>query len=211
MIWFDSLAGVPVHWGQWGSTGRRKLHRCFHAALESAMRDLWARCPWGAPDAILSGGAWVDKPGRHRLGTAFDLSGIRWSGQPVFECRLTAGCRDWKRYLAIESVLRRHLPQVLNWWQPDKRHKDHWHVDDRPVAGFQSDSHADVSFVQACLFHLWGYGDVEIDGRYGPVTHEAVMRGLSEVAPSLSPGDSSSWDVFLRSAALAGFGLAELE
>jgi len=207
VVGFSQLAGVDIRWGTWDRAGAREIDPNFKSVLDYALQALWDTCPWGKAKLILSQGARVDKPGRHRGGTAFDLTGISWADQPIFVCRLTESADDWARYLAIEATLRRHVPQVLNWWEPRGRHRDHWHLDDRPVSGFQPGSHSDVSFTQAAMAHLWGR-PVSIDGRWGPETAAAATGCMGELGGG-DIADRSAWDAFLESTALAGFGLAE--
>lgn len=210
MIRIMDLAGVSVRWGTWDKIGSRKIRKDFKDVLEAALFKLWDMCPWGPPQRILSGGAYVDKGGRHGRGTAFDLSGLMWPDRPVFSCIKTASHDDWGRYLAIEAGLRKGVPQVLNWWAPDRKHKDHWHLDDRPVQGFQANSFSDVAFLQASLTHLWGY-ELVIDGDFGPKTQHAAGAAMQELDFDGASDLQHIWNEFLDATIRAGFVQAELE
>ena len=84
---FEKLAGVPVHYDRlaapfgYGTRGKPHTFYCagtFEAALERCLQELWELCPLGRPEVITSAGAWVEKPGYHGQGRAFDLDGLFW-------------------------------------------------------------------------------------------------------------------------------------
>lgn len=208
LVTFDRLCGVPVAWGRWGRTGRRKLHVDFHPAVEAALDELFAVCPWGEPREILSGGAYVPRepvPGdRHATGHAFDLSGIDWSPRgPLLHLgsRAKRGAQSRRWLLACEAILRRTIPQVLGPWY-DRAHVSHWHLDDRPGAlGLQVLSGADVRFLQAALQHVH-HRPVAIDSIYGPATDAALAAVLEQL-------DDPTWAGALLATARVGYGLVE--
>lgn len=210
LVAFDHLAGVPVHWGYLGRTGSRKLMPAFLATLEQALSALWEACPYGRAEAIVSAGAYVPRPptpgDRHSTGTAFDLVTIHWPGAPPL---LAANAlTDSRRYLATEAVLRRHVPQVLDWWQGADHH-GHWHLDDRAeAAGWSPQSRSDVSFVQACLTHvLWR--PVDIDGVLGPQTQAALRSVLGELLVAQDVDTPAGWAALLDAVARVGWGRVE--
>lgn len=208
LIRFIEVAGVQVHWQQWGQIGSRRIEPGFLASLGCALDTLWTECPWGVPDAILSHGAYVAKGGWHGKGEAFDLTGIRWPGQPLFVCGDTRVNGDWLRYIGIEAVLRRFIPQVLGWHELSGRHRHHWHLDARPVSGFQAHSHVDVTFAQDALNRVWGEA-LAVDGDYGPKTRAAEARA-SERLFIQEFSDEDSWEEFLALTSAKAFCLYRL-
>lgn len=213
LVRFDRLIGIPVHWGHWGRTGVRKLRSDFLPALEGALSELRDACPpdWGELTGWLSGGAYVPPPHppRHSIGTAFDLSGMQFVGNDG--TRLWELWREHKAHpeqaLAVEAILRLHLPQVLGPWC-NKDHEDHHHVDDREDArGFQPQHPSDVRYLQACLSHVWRLDCGGIDGKLGPRTLAAYVRASDQVGIADSP--LLSWDAFLRATARGGLGMVE--
>ena len=201
LVAFRNLADVPVHWGQWGRTGERKLRKDFKAVLEVALEDLWHCLPTGKPAGILSGGAYVPPPHppRHSWGTAFDLSGlllVEHTDPELTRTREWDLIREWKRRpvdaLATEAVLRLHLPQVLGPWY-NAAHRDHWHVEDKEEArGFSSRSGSDVRYLQALLTHVWGLSPGPVDGVMGPRTVAAAAVAIG------GPWGSARWNELLR-------------
>jgi len=166
---FKALAGVDVFWGKWGRPGWRKLEPAFFAELELTLAELWEECPWGEPDAILSGGAYVPreiKPGdRHAAAQAFDLSGLDWSSGSGPRLRVSRRAKEDlpELMLGIECILRRGCPQVLGPWY-NAAHEDHWHIDSRAEArGWQPKSRSDVTFARACLHHIHGVEPGRVD------------------------------------------------
>jgi hypothetical protein len=89
---FEKLAGVPVHYDRsappfgYGTRGRpAKFHSelTFVMKLEQCLQELWEVCPLHQAQVMTSAGAWVDKPGFHGRGRAFDLDGIFWGDEEL--------------------------------------------------------------------------------------------------------------------------------
>jgi hypothetical protein len=178
----------------------------FLKTLGDAFQELWRVCPWHTAEAIVSAGAYVDRPrkpgDRHATGEAFDLVEIHWKGQePVIA---SLALRDSARYLAVEAVLRRHVPQVLDYWyNPD--HRSHWHLDDKAGAlGIQAWMRSDAVFLQAVLAHVYGY-PIVIDGQVGPETNRVLEEVLGKRAELVNQPEWFDW---LTAVAEKGFGLA---
>lgn len=213
LVSFSHLCDVPVHWGSWGRTDTRRLAQHWKPELETALDALFACWPWGRPDAILSGGAYVPKAGRHSHGTAFDLCGFAWSSGPLAHWMLAD---KWntapKEAIAVEALLRLHLPQVLGpqYWERDKRHelhggwrhRGHYHVDDREDAkGFQPRHSSDVRWTQWNLNEVWRPANARalaLDGRWGTKTARALATALEEIGEPAVPMDGSVWQAFLE-------------
>lgn len=203
LVRFMEISAVQVHWQRWNHIGPRQITPAFLETLHHAFNTLWAECPQGRARAILSHGAYVAKGGRHGKGSAFDLTGIMWDGQPPFICGDTYEADDWGRYLAIESAMRRHVPQVLGWDETSGRHRHHWHLDDRPVMGFQPHSHVDVCYAQRCLNFAYNAALV-VDGDYGPRTKDAEAEAFFGMCGTVSDcgfEDLGGWHAFLADVA----------
>jgi len=212
---FDQLAGVPVHWANWGRVGWRHLQLEFKKQLETALLDLFDCWQWGVPLGIRSGGAYPGrspkKPGdQHWKGTAFDLSGFKFKDEKngVWEWELVAEWKEEPREaLALEAVLRRHIPQILGPHY-NRAHRSHFHCDAVNVGGFQTRSPCDVRFVQACLLHFWGL-DVGVNGRWNRGTIAAVTTVLEELGHPMALTSPTVWGAFLESVWRWGFGKVE--
>ena len=181
MTHFSSLAGVPVNYARepvarYGTRGRPHSFNCtlqFFRKLEACFDELFGVTPLGLGDTITSAGAFVEKPGFHGLGRAFDLDAIFWPDRDFVTLRFPT---DQKFYLGVEAVLRKHFGTVLNFLY-NSDHHDHLHVDDGSDVGFVTSSKSRVLFVQAALTHVFAV-PVGIDGVYGPETERCVQTAL---------------------------------
>ncbi len=141
---FEKLSGVPVHYDRfppssgfgYGTKGKPHTFRAepgFIVELEGfvkALKTYSAR--FGPLQVITSAGAYVDKPGYHGLGRAFDLDGLFWRDRTL----VTKQFPDEPiLYVAVESVIRRHFGTVLNY-DYNVDHQDHFHVDNGTTVSF---------------------------------------------------------------------------
>lgn len=196
---FDELAGVPVHYDRsseagYGTRGIPFTAHCtesFEDTLNNAFEELWEVCPLGEAAVITSAGAYVDKPGMHGKGRAFDIDGIFWANKTFITKQYPS---DRPFYLAVESVLRKHFGTVLNY-QYDEAHQDHFHVSTRGEPGFVADHKSRVLYLQMALTHLFDI-PVSIDGIVGPETIGASRELLRR--RGLDDGEVGSDDEVLR-------------
>ena len=205
IVTFTTIAGCPV------SPSPRKIGSEFLAKLNTTFEDLWARCPWGRASKIVHMGAYVDRPDpkgidRHAQARAIDIAEIRW---PWPHPRISAdqpgamGGQATKltaHYLAVTAVFERHLGCVLNYWQPDGKHRSHWHLDDHREPGWNVAWLPSVRFLQAALRYVWAAEGLAIDGQFGPKTKAAlgdVDFGAAEQV----------WPEWLEETARKGFAL----
>lgn len=203
--------GVPVHYDRRtpGDYGTRGVQATFHATsefeakLDRCFEQLWELCPFGRAEVITSAGAYVDKPGFHGSGRALDLDGIFWADKTFVTLFDGFQNRDRRLYLAVESVLRMHFGQVLNY-DFNAAHRDHFHIDD-VAPGFRQNSKTATFFVQNALSFVLGQS-VGRDGVFGPQTARAVERALDDMDVSGSIGNLSVWRQFLSGVARAVFG-----
>lgn len=192
MIQINSAAGVALHYDRlpafpYGSKGQARSFECnpnLKTALDRACAELWHRLPEGKPDILLTAGAYVDKPGAHGSGTAFDFDGMWW-GDKRF---VTTDYPNRKvYYCGIQAVLMRQFGVVLNYHWPN--HRDHFHIDLSAPTGWRAGGKSCVMGAQTILRDVWGFNDLAIDGRYGTKTAMA-FEGIG-----IAPG--GQWDVFL--------------
>ena len=204
---FTTLNGITVLYDRKpGDYGIRGVARDFFATraierkLDACFAELEDVCPLGRPTLILSAGAWVDKPGFHGSGEAFDLDAIHWTDKK-FVCGefLT----DKRFYLGVDAVLRKHVPTVLNFFYNDAHH-DHLHADLGGAMRFTR-AESEVYFLQAALTHVLDI-PVGIDGDWGPNTSAGTERALTELGISGSIEDEAVWMQLLTAISSRAFG-----
>jgi hypothetical protein len=208
---------VPLHYdrlpGQYGTRGQPRrffMTADFHSKLEACFSELWGLCPLGSAEVIATAGAWVEKPGAHGAGRAFDLDALFWPDRTFITLHYP---NDRGVYLAVEAVLRRYFGTVLNF-EYNAAHRDHFHVDDLTAVGFVRQHRSRVLFVQMVLRDLFGR-PIELDGRWGPQTAGAVAAVLHRhgLGDANNPSDAAevgdllaaAWLPFLSVVARTGF------
>lgn len=210
---FTSLAGVPVHYDRppvsgYGTRGVAKRFFSdagFTSILERCFQELWQECPLGRAEVITSAGAYVNKPGQHGAGRAFDLDGIFWSGKGFVTLNDGFNAGDRKFYYGVECILRRHFGQVLNF-DYNADHRDHFHVDAAQPVGLRKGSTAVTVFVQGVLRRVYALA-VDVDGKWGPATDEALRRAATAAGMS-GVASVADWQKFLLLTARHSFGSA---
>lgn len=184
---FDHLAGVALHYARapvarYGTIGKprqSRLHPAFLRAIEYCLLEVWDTIPWGRPEALVSGGCYVEKAGRHGEGRAIDIDAIWWPEGPLITLN---ALENPILYLGVEAILRKHFGTVLDYFY-NRAHQDHWHVDDgSPVAWFES-SRSRALFAQAALVHVHGKS-IDIDGWVGSQTRGAMQDVLGLASAS---------------------------
>lgn len=174
----------------------------FYETLSGSFAELWPIL--GTPTGIISGGAYVEKPGAHGLGRGFDLDGIIWPGRKW-------NATEWKSdeakrfYLGLQAHFLRSFGNVLGYLY-NAAHADHFHLDDLVPPGFRSNSRAIVTFVQEALRVVHGI-PVLVDGDWGPATARALCNVLRVEQKAFPNGNE--WRHFLertRTLALASGG-----
>lgn len=217
LITFNNIDGVPIHYARlpvakYGTLGvgprTVRLEEDFHLELAACLTDLWVTCPWGKPDALVSGGCYVEKAGRHGEGRAIDIDAIWWDEYRVIT-------RDALQvpvaYLGIESVLRRHFGTVLDFWF-GHGHEDHFHVDNGQPQGWTGRAptvHAETLYLQAALRYVHGCkardgSDLDIDGILGPDTYEA-LSSVTQIVMHNPKDIGEVWNNFLQHTADLAF------
>ncbi|PYP89574.1 MAG: hypothetical protein DMF61_02580 [Blastocatellia bacterium AA13] len=200
LISFTSLAEAPTHYARepvasYGTRGLPHTFRCtseFLTKLETCFAELWSVAPLGRAEVVTSAGAFVEKPGFHGLGRAFDLDAIFWSERDFVTLRFL---EDTRFYLGIEAILRKHFGTVLNFLY-NSDHHDHLHCDDSTDVGFVRTSRSRVLFVQAAVTHVLNI-PVDIDGQFGPQTDRGIIEALEQLEITGDILETSVWLEFL--------------
>lgn len=217
---FNALDGTPVHYWRWtdGTAGTRSEQRTFastsqfHERLVAWVRELRAVAETHGGlrgmRRIVSAGAYVNKPGQHGLGQAFDLDEVAWSNGTISPYRRHHASPDRavvRRYLALDAVCRRHFRWVLDAGY-NAAHGDHLHLDfGGGTPRLDRGSRSDTAFVQmSCNAHLGAR--LRVDGVWGPATQRAFEESVRRLAVTGDPlRDAAQWRTWLVRAAACGF------
>ena len=163
----------------------------FKDSLETAFRNLWNIHPLGKAKRIFTAGTYVNKPGAHGKGRAFDLDGIEWllKDNALFKWNAKQYQTPFQRvhYYALYAHFRFFFGTVLGH-EYNSAHEDHFHIDDTTPSGYKPLAKSDNTFIQASLFYVHGH-QLEIDGVIGPSTRDAwesVMGSQEKIEANFS-------------------------
>jgi len=207
---FNTIGSVPTHYARqpvapYGTIGQQRNFRCtnlFYNKLEACFNELWRACRHNRPRAIVSAGAYVNKPGRHGQGRAFDLDAIFWNGNTFITNRFN----DYPDfYLGVEAILRKHFGIVLAY-NYNRAHQDHFHIDDGRNPGFGT-ARSHTLFMQGVCYYMLGMrfrGNV--DGNYGSGTRGALTEACKELGVPTPLNAPANWTRFLDAVAQRGIG-----
>lgn len=216
MISFNNIDGTPTMYMRTGD-GQR-YHTSFQAtqgfynALVQWIRDLrWISSDSaGYPDIefVTSAGAYVNKPGQHGAGTAFDFDEVKWLdrwSRPINQDHASGEIQLRRRYLALDAVVRRHFRFSLDGWY-DAAHRDHIHGDFGGLPTVcQTGSRSDTVFVQASMNNFMGSG-MAVDGQWGPITDGAFQESIDILGVPGNPHTQvDAWRFWLTRCAHHGF------
>ena len=207
-VTYSSVSGIPLHYSRDEFYGKRGRNLQFASTnrlkevLEKCFKTLSEESPFGKPEALVTGGLYVRKPGFHGRGLALDVDAIYWPNRTLISVLYPY---DTVHYLAIESVFRQYFGTVLNYLY-DRAHEDHWHMDLGTPPDFYTDSPSRVFYLQASLTHIHDR-PVLIDGVWGRQTRGATQEVLEEMALGSNIENMSTWQAYLRRTAKIGFDL----
>lgn len=209
---FDAIDSVPVHYAREpiAPYGSRGIHRTFWCdedlmgPLGDLIREIKENSPpgFGALECVTSAGAFVDKPGQHGRGKAFDLDGLFWEN-----ISLIATEQETKTalYLAVQALCNRHFGVVLGF-NYNRAHQDHLHFDLGRSVRFRTVQSV-TYFVQEAVNALYGES-IAVDGEWGSQTSGALTRVRNRLGVGpLSNADN--WRAFLLKIAVDAFDIAE--
>lgn len=210
---FKQLARVPVHYDRYptesgagyGTRGKPFSPRATERMVEAlgkCFADIFKQAPFGAGEVITSAGAYVDKPGHHGRGEAFDLDGIFWKDIHLVAIEYPAKPH---LYLAVESILRQHFGTVLAY-NYNLDHRDHFHMDLGTPVGFQKMSKSRVEYLQASLLYVHGF-QVDVDGVWGPSTEQVVKAALADLGLKGVLTNKQVWVDYLKATTPRAFAL----
>lgn len=158
----------------------------------------------------------------HAYGRAMDLCELwmyRWTTPTYLERILAFNARgqeinqgsvQWKWYWGGVASLMYHFNYVLHYYY-DSGHRDHVHADNA-VSGsgsstFSTSSATQKKFGQAALRYVWGYGDVVVDGAWGPISINRSNQALARMGRSGSLTSSqANWLAFCEGTTRFGTG-----
>lgn len=161
-----------------------KLDR-FSYNLAFAPPAWYGRLRW-----IGTAGAYVNKPGYHGLGRAFDLDIVQWRHagcRPLRYHHVSSKLARRRRYIAVDALARRWFKYVLNGFY-NAAHRDHLHFDTGGGAlVFNPGYRSDTVFIQRAANVMIG-ANLVIDGIYGPLTDRAfyIMKRRADVPHRVS-------------------------
>jgi len=174
----NQINDIPLHYARltnhpYGTRGEQRnflIEESFLGVLENAFQEVFNNCPLGIPEVITTAGIFVDKPGQHGHGKAFDIDAVFWSNETL----VTANFIHQKElYLGIESFLRKHFGIVLNYYYPN--HKDHWHVDISVPVDYNETSKSETLYLQLVLKYIYKE-EILVDGIWGRQTSGVVKE-----------------------------------
>ena len=174
----NQINGIPLQYARltnhpYGTRGEQRnfsIDEDFLSILENALQEVFEHCPLGRPEVITTAGIFVEKPGQHGHGKAFDLDAIFWSNENLIT---TNFIHQKELYLGIESFLRKHFGIVLNYYYPN--HKDHWHVDTSVPVDYNETSKSETLYLQLVLKHIYKE-EILVDGVWGRQTSGVVKK-----------------------------------
>lgn len=218
---FNAIDGTPLYYWRWhdGTAGRRAERltfastNVFYDRLVRWVRDLRTiAATYGGlqgMDRIVTAGVFVDKPGEHGLGRAFDLDQVRWANgaiTPYAREHASADRRTRRRYLALDAVARRHFHWVLDGGY-NADHADHIHMDlGGGIIRLDRESRSDPIFVQQVL-NAHQDARLPVDGVWGPATQRAFAESCRRLEVTGDPGVRTDvWREWLLRSAACGFG-----
>ena len=174
----NQIHGIPLHYARltnhpYGTRGEQRnfaIEERFLDTLKEALQEVFEHCPLGIPEVITTAGIFVDKPGQHGHGKAFDLDAIFWRDETLVTSNFI---HQKELYLGIESFLRKHFGIVLNYYYPN--HKDHWHVDTSVPVDYNETSKSETLYLQLALKHIYKE-EILVDGVWGRQTSGVVKE-----------------------------------
>jgi len=212
---FNNIDGTPTMYIRGGSR-QPATFSCtfgFYDSLVAWVRHLRAvsaAAGYAGLEFITSAGAYVNKPGEHGAGTAFDLDEVQWAGgticRPIGRDHENGAAAVRRRYYAVEATTRTTFRWVLDA-NYNAAHQDHIHMDFGgmpPVLGTGATS--DTFFVQALCNEFMGSG-LAVDGAWGPLTQAAFDQSRQRLGTTTGNPhtDQGAYGQWLNAVSARGF------
>ena len=93
----NNINDTPLHYARltnhpYGTRGQQRnfsVDETFLSTIKKAFQVVFENCPLGTPEIVTTAGIFVDKPGQHGHGRAFDLDAIFWQDQSLVTLNFT--------------------------------------------------------------------------------------------------------------------------
>jgi hypothetical protein len=215
MVTVAELDGVPLFYAR-GVPPRPQsfpIAPGFRDVLVGTVKSVRARAPqaFGPLVSITSAGAFVNKPGAHGKGRAFDHDAWTFKNvdiRPLRKDHAAASRALRQRYWALAAIIRSRSAFVLHG-EYNAAHQDHIHQDEIAAArAFTTGSEASVKLAQAICKHIYGDAALAIDGAFGPKSKASVHKAMTKVGLPGDVFDNAQWERFLLSSGRLGFELS---
>jgi hypothetical protein len=215
LVTVASLDGVPLLYARAGAPRPQSfsIESGFRDVLVATVKSVRFRAPEAFGDlvSITSAGAFVNKPGAHGQGRAFDHDAWTFENvdiRPLRQDHTSASRALRQRYWALASIIRSRSAFVLHG-EYDVSHRDHIHQDNvATTRAFTTGSEAAVKLAQAICKHIYGNTGLVIDGDFGPRSSAAVRAAMMTVDLPGDVFDFSQWELFLLRSGRLGFELS---
>ncbi|WGH74148.1 hypothetical protein P8625_08440 [Tenacibaculum tangerinum] len=207
----NQVNGIPLHYARltnhpYGTRGQQRnflIDEGFLNTLQKALQEVFEHCPLGIPEVLTTAGIFVDKPGQHGHGKAFDIDAIFWNNETLVT---TNFIHQKELYLGIESFLRKHFGIVLNYYYPN--HKDHWHVDTSVPVDYNESSKSETLYLQLVLKYIYRE-EILVDGIWGRQTSGVVKEVFEKLGIKTPITTKANYLKFLDSTGKIAFKLYE--
>jgi hypothetical protein len=215
MVRVAALDGVPLFYARAGHPRPQSflIAPAFRDVLVATIKSVRFRAPqaFGRLVSITSAGAFVNKPGAHGQGRAFDHDAWTFENvdiRPLRGDHAASSRARRQRYWALAAIIRSRSAFVLHG-EYNAAHQDHIHQDNvAPTRAFTTGSEATVKLAQAICKHIFGKADLVIDGNFGPRSRAAVREAMMRVDLPGDVLDYSQWERFLLRSGRLGFELS---
>lgn len=215
LVTVSKLDGVPLFFAR-GVTPRPQsfpIEPGFRDMLVATVKSVRHRAPrsFGDLKRITSAGAFVQKPGRHGEGRAFDHDAWTFEHvdiRPLRKDHASDSLAQRQRYWALAAIMRSQGAFVLHGFF-DAAHRDHIHQDNSKSVHFEASSEATVKLAQAVCNDIFRQSPrLDVDGAFGPKTKAAVRDAMNRVDLPGDVNDRAQWKRFLLRSGRLGFELS---
>jgi len=207
--------GIPLFYGRDGAPHAAEfpIAPAFRDHLTRTVKMVRRRVPdgFGRLVRITSAGAFVNKPGFHGLGRAFDHDVWLFEEVEISPFRgdhASSSLARRRRYWALAALFRSRSAHVLHG-EYNAAHRDHIHHDDGGPFAFTTTSEATVKLVQAVCNDIYGTSPrLVVDGDFGSASQTALRDAMQRVHLEGDVSDLVQWRRFLRRTGRLGFRLS---
>ncbi|HEX6870307.1 MAG TPA: hypothetical protein VF163_04350 [Micromonosporaceae bacterium] len=226
----SEISGVPTYYESTGAPYSFSYDDSFYGRMEIWYNFWYGNTPstWVKPGEIWSYGAYVDKPGWHNVGRAFDLTRLFLTVNSTRTQVFNGRYDQWrslspstqavlrKRYWATAASLHYHFEDVLTYPYRNSdgtyTHTNHIHIDNGDSGSgnstFSTVDYPQVLSVQHCLAYIWNYADVPLDGVWSQTTANRARDALARagISGGLTDNPPYNWLEFNRASLRFGTG-----